>query len=125
MEILKSDPVGKKSELSKFSFDKSFPPETPQAAVFTELSELVQSVLDGYNVCVFAYGQTGSGKTFTIEGITTDTDEPEKLAGIIPRAVAQIFESVKLMEKDGWSVSIFFLLLIFLRATVIVFELQY
>ncbi len=29
---------------------------------------MVNSVLDGYNVCIFAYGQTGSGKTFTMQG---------------------------------------------------------
>lgn len=34
--------------------------------VFSDMRPLVQSVLDGYNVCIFAYGQTGSGKTFTM-----------------------------------------------------------
>jgi hypothetical protein len=35
--------------------------------VYVDVSPLVTSVLDGYNVCIFAYGQTGIGKTFTIE----------------------------------------------------------
>lgn len=34
--------------------------------VFSDMRPLVQSVLDGYNVCIFAYGQTGSGKTYTM-----------------------------------------------------------
>ena len=31
-----------------------------------DVSALVVSVLDGYNVCIFAYGQTGSGEGFII-----------------------------------------------------------
>ena len=35
--------------------------------MFEELSQLVQSSLDGYKVSIMSYGQTGSGKTFTME----------------------------------------------------------
>jgi hypothetical protein len=53
--------------------------------VFSGVSELVQSALDGYHVCLFSYGQTGAGKTYTMQGGDTQHGR-----GIIPRAVEKV-----------------------------------
>lgn len=71
-------------------------PALAQEEVFDEISQLVQSALDGYKVCIFAYGQTGSGKTHTMLGTPDDR-------GMIPRAMDQIFASSAAMEAQGWT----------------------
>ena len=81
-----------------FAFDKVFDENATQEDVFEEVSELVQSALDGYNVCVFSYGQTGSGKTWTMQGNVND----EKTRGLIPRSVEQIVKSADTLRTDGW-----------------------
>ena len=45
-----------------FEFDRVFGPESTQEQVFGDVAQLVMSVLDGYNVCIFAYGQTGAAR---------------------------------------------------------------
>ncbi|KAK6341184.1 kinesin-like nuclear fusion protein [Orbilia brochopaga] len=76
-----------------FTFDKVFNPASDNNLIFEEISQLVQSALDGYNVCIFAYGQTGSGKTYTM----TSKD------GMIPQAVDQIFRTSAQLTDKGWS----------------------
>uniref|UniRef100_A0A7S4JBW0 Kinesin motor domain-containing protein n=1 Tax=Odontella aurita TaxID=265563 RepID=A0A7S4JBW0_9STRA len=80
-----------------FSFDRVFPPSVGQEAVFDEVSELVQSALDGYNVCLFSYGQTGSGKTHTMQGSGSGA-----MRGIIPRSIEQVGSYKTELERDGW-----------------------
>ncbi|KAF3325640.1 kinesin-5 isoform X2 [Carex littledalei] len=81
-----------------FAFDRVFGPDSSQQDVFVEISQLVQSALDGYKVCIFAYGQTGSGKTYTMMG--RQSSEGEK--GMIPRSLHQIFKTTRALTSEGW-----------------------
>ncbi|XP_070387747.1 uncharacterized protein [Dermacentor albipictus] len=77
----------------EFTFDRVFMPHHTQEDVFGETNSLVQSAMDGYNVCIFAYGQTGSGKTYTLTGVSNT--EQLQAEGIAPRAFRRMFELVK------------------------------
>ncbi|KAJ9537148.1 hypothetical protein OSB04_029881, partial [Centaurea solstitialis] len=81
-----------------FTFDKVFAHDASQQEVFTEISQLVQSAVDGYKVCIFAYGQTGSGKTYTMMGIP----EAPQQEGIIPRSLKQVFQTSEALAGLGW-----------------------
>ncbi|CAZ85405.1 unnamed protein product [Tuber melanosporum] len=78
---------------SEMPADIRFPNAAHNPDVFEEISQLVQSALDGYNVCIFCYGQTGSGKTYTMSSED----------GMIPRAVHQIYATAKELGEKGWS----------------------
>jgi kinesin family protein C1 len=79
-----------------FSFDRVFQPQCGQQVVFEEITELVQSALDGYKVCIFAYGQTGSGKTHTMMGSPGEV-------GMIPRSLQQIFSKAAELSRQAWT----------------------
>ncbi|MPC11635.1 Chromosome-associated kinesin KIF4A [Portunus trituberculatus] len=62
-----------------------------------------------YNVTVLAYGQTGSGKTHTMGTAYVPGIENSEGAGIIPRAVQDIFEGVASQADNEYLVKISFI----------------
>ena len=50
-------------------------------------TEIIQSVVEGYNGTIMCYGQTGAGKTYTMTGSQTQF----KYRGLLPRAIAQVY----------------------------------
>jgi len=82
-----------------FTFDQVFDQASEQEAVFEDTRMLVESCLDGYNVCLFAYGQTGSGKTFTMTGSPA-------LPGLTPRAIDELFRLRDERASTGVTISI-------------------
>lgn len=84
-----------------FKFDKVFPPSAGQELVFDEVSDFVQSALDGYHVCLFSYGQTGSGKTHTMQGCGNGP-----MRGIIPRAVQKVLTQARILTQQKWNFTI-------------------
>ncbi len=89
-EIRIHDPVS--GRLKVMEFDQVYSPETSQEQVFADTSPLIDSVVDGYNVCIFAYGQTGSGKTFTMNGYADK--------GINKRALDRLFSIISEREDS-------------------------
>mmetsp|Transcript_16795 Transcript_16795/g.25247 ORF Transcript_16795/g.25247 Transcript_16795/m.25247 type:complete len:1631 (-) Transcript_16795:170-5062(-) len=71
----------------EFEFDAAFTDTSTQEQVFEDTKRLVESMLDGYNVCLFAYGQTGSGKTFTMTGSAD-------LPGLTPRSINEMYRLI-------------------------------
>jgi kinesin family protein C2/C3 len=77
-----------------FEYDQVFACDSTQEKVYSEIADLVVSVLDGYNVCIFAYGQTGSGKTYTMNG-------PPENRGCNLRALHDLFVKSKERRRDA------------------------
>lgn len=77
--------LNEKSREKSWEFDEVFDVNSTQNQVYAEVSALVTSVMDGYNVCIFAYGQTGSGKTHTMQG-------PPEDRGVNLRALEELIQ---------------------------------
>jgi len=95
--IIRKKQDGAVIDQHEYVFDKSFSPVHSQEEVFEEVSEFVQSALDGFSVCLFSYGQTGSGKTHTMQGSGNGP-----MRGIIPRAMEQVGVYSTKLKNQGW-----------------------
>ncbi|KAK4492016.1 hypothetical protein RD792_002804 [Penstemon davidsonii] len=85
-----------------FNFDKVFGPLSQQKDLYDQaVCPIVFEVLEGYNCTIFAYGQTGTGKTYTMEGgARKKNGEFPSDAGVIPRAVRQIFNILESQNAE-------------------------
>ena len=81
------------------AFDAVLGPTSTQQDAYRTVQGCTASVLNGVNATIFAYGQTGSGKTYSMYGPPSETGSRTALqrvdasaAGVIPRAIAEVFE---------------------------------
>ena len=83
-------------EKHNYAFDRIFGPNTANGQVFDDCRDLIQSVVDGYNVSILSYGQTGSGKTFGMSG-------PD---GIIPSSISFLLSEMQRLSEKGWEYAV-------------------
>ncbi|KAL7096589.1 hypothetical protein ACP275_10G087800 [Erythranthe tilingii] len=113
-EVAVSQSIAGKHIDRVFTFDKVFGPNAQQKDLYEQaVVPIVNEVLEGFNCTIFAYGQTGTGKTYTMEGESKRSkaghngDLPPE-AGVIPRSVKQIFDTLESQNAE-YSVKVTFL----------------
>ncbi|XP_054568992.1 kinesin-like protein KIF26B [Eptesicus fuscus] len=82
-----------------FAFDAVFPQDASQAEVCAgTVAEVIQSVVNGADGCVFCFGHAKLGKSYTMIG----RDDSTQSLGIIPCAIAWLFKLInERKEKTG------------------------
>ncbi|XP_053722531.1 kinesin-like protein KIF26B isoform X2 [Synchiropus splendidus] len=82
-----------------FSFDAAFPPDASQAEVCAgTVAEVIQSVVNGADGCVFCFGHSKLGKSYTMIG----RHDSLQTLGIIPCAISWLFKLIdERKEKTG------------------------
>ncbi len=103
---LECEEEGKKLEIlhrsreQRYYFDRIFPQESSTETVYRNTCEgLIDSILQGYNGCVFAYGTTGSGKTYTMTGTS---EEP----GIMYLILKSMFEKILNEQQKKFEIKV-------------------
>ncbi|XP_072555122.1 kinesin-like protein KIF26B isoform X6 [Paramormyrops kingsleyae] len=82
-----------------FAFDAAFPHDASQAEVCAgTVAEVIQSVVNGADGCVFCFGHSKLGKSYTMIG----KDDSMQNLGIIPCAISWLFKLInERKEKTG------------------------
>ncbi|KAM3876949.1 kinesin-like protein KIF26B [Diretmus argenteus] len=82
-----------------FTFDAAFPHDASQAEVCAgTVAEVIQSVVNGADGCVFCFGHSKLGKSYTMIG----HDDSLQTLGIIPCAISWLFKLInERKEKTG------------------------
>ncbi|XP_047677068.1 kinesin-like protein KIF26B isoform X1 [Tachysurus fulvidraco] len=82
-----------------FTFDSAFSHDASQAEVCAgTVAEVIQSVVNGADGCVFCFGHSKLGKTYTMIG----KDDSMQNLGIIPCAISWLFKIItERKEKTG------------------------
>ncbi|XP_047994616.1 chromosome-associated kinesin KIF4-like isoform X2 [Leguminivora glycinivorella] len=82
-----------------FTYNHVFPQHITQQEFYdTAVKGLIGKLFQGYNVTILAYGQTGSGKTYTMGTNYSGSDGDYTKLGVIPQAVADIFDFIETHE---------------------------
>ncbi|XP_067311208.1 kinesin-like protein KIF26A isoform X3 [Pseudorasbora parva] len=87
-----------------FAFDAVFPQDASQAEVCSgTVAEVIQSVVNGADGCIFCFGHVNVGKTYTMIG----TDSSMQSLGIAPCAISWLFKLInERKEKTGTRFSV-------------------
>ncbi|KAI7799421.1 putative kinesin-like protein KIF26A [Triplophysa rosa] len=87
-----------------FSFDAVFMQDASQAEVCSGIvAEVIQSVVNGADGCIFCFGQANLGKTFTMIG----RDGSTQSLGVAPCAISWLFKLIEeRKEKAGTRFSV-------------------
>ncbi|KAK5614463.1 hypothetical protein CRENBAI_024376 [Crenichthys baileyi] len=87
-----------------FAFDAVFTHDASQAEVCSgTVAEVIQSVVNGADGCIFCFGQVKLGKTYTMIGKDSSTQS----LGIVPCAISWLFKLInERKEKTGTRFSV-------------------
>ncbi|XP_053138801.1 kinesin-like protein KIF26A isoform X2 [Hemicordylus capensis] len=87
-----------------FAFDAVFPQDASQAEVCSgTVAEVIQSVVNGADGCIFCFGHVKLGKSYTMIGKDSSTQS----LGIVPCAISWLFKLInERKEKTGTRFSI-------------------
>ena len=82
--------MNNQQESWRFKFDRILHNASQEDVFDSCARDIIKSVVDGFNGTVLCYGQTGAGKTFSMSGSMHNY----KYRGLIPRAIAQVFQEI-------------------------------